>query len=306
LACDRKFRALRTVAEVSIFAGVQLSLGSEAGLTSKTRLTAFAALLLVGVLSLVIAGCGSSSDDSSSTSAAGGGGETLTVGSDIPYPPFEQGKSPNYTGYDVELMEAVAKDIGREAVFQDTSFDTIFLDLARGKFDAVASAATITDEREKTVDFTNPYYLSEQAILVQEGGDIDSIAKLKGATVGVQQGTTGQEFLDENGEAGEVRPFPQGPDAVNALSAGTVDAVVIDIPVAENAVEASDGLEISAAIPTEEEYGFVVSQDDEGLLEELNEGLEEAKDDGTFTKIYKKWFHRAPTQELLSATHEAS
>jgi len=273
-------------------------------LKSKTRVSTLLAALAIFAVALFATGCGSSDDDS--TSGGGGGGEVLTVGSDIPYPPFEQGKSPNYTGYDVELLEAVAENTGREAVFQDTSFDTIFLDLARGKFNAVASAATITDEREKTVDFTNPYYLSEQAILVNEGDEIDSVEGLKGATVGVQQGTTGQEFLDENGEAGEVRPFPQGPDAVNALKAGTVDAVVIDIPVAENAVDAGNGLEISAAIPTEEEYGFVVAQDDDKLLEELNKGLEEAKDDGTFARIYKKWFKRAPTEQLLSATHEAS
>ncbi len=266
--------------------------------------TLLAALAVLG-LAVFAAGCGDSDDDGGGGGGSGGSAP-LTVGSDIPYPPFEQGKPGNYTGYDVELMEAIAENIGRKAEFQDTSFDTIFLDLARGKFDAVASAATITEEREKTVDFTNPYYLSEQAIMVEEGGEIDSVEKLNGATVGVQQGTTGQEFLEEKGEAGEVRPFPQGPDAVNALKAGTVEAVVIDIPVAQNAVEASEGLEISAAIPTEEEYGFVVAQGEEELLEELNEGLEEAKNDGTFARIYKKWFNREPSEELLSATHKAS
>jgi len=274
-------------------------------LKSKPWISTLLVSLAVFALAVFAAGCGDSDDDTT-TGGSGGGGEVLTVGSDIPYPPFEQGKSPNYTGYDVELLEAVAKNTGREAEFQDTSFDTIFLDLARGKFDAVASAATITDEREKTVDFTNPYYLSEQAILVEEGGEIDSVEKLSGTTVGVQQGTTGQEFLEEEGDADEVRPFPQGPDAVNALKSGTVDAVVIDIPVAENAVEASGGIEISTAIPTDEQYGFVVAQDNEKILEELNEGLEEANDDGTFERIYEKWFKRAPSDDLLSATHEAS
>jgi len=263
-----------------------------------------AALAILAVAAFA-AGCGSSDDDTTS-SGGGSGDKTLTVGSDIPYPPFEQGKSPNYTGFDVELLEAVAENTGREAEFQDTSFDTIFLDLAQGKFEAVASAATITDEREKTVDFTNPYYLSEQAILVEEGSDIDSVEKLSGMTVGVQQGTTGQEFLDEKGDAGEVRPYPQGPDAVNALKTGTVDAVVIDIPVAENAVAASEGLEISAAIPTEEEYGFVVAQGEDQLLEELNEGLKEAIDDGTYARIYKKWFHHEPPESIATATHKAT
>jgi polar amino acid transport system substrate-binding protein len=270
----------------------------------KTRLTAFLAVLLLAIASLVVAGCGSSDDDTTSA-GGGGGGEALTVGSDIPYPPFEQGKEGNYTGFDIELLEAVGKSLGREMEFEDTSFDTIFLDLSRGNFDVVASAATITDEREKTVDFTNPYYISEQAILVEEGSEIDSVEKLAGTTVGVQQGTTGQEFVEEEADA-EVRQYPQGPDAVNALKTGTVDAVVIDIPVAENAVNATEGLEVSAAIPTEEEYGFAVAQGESELLEELNEGLKEVIDDGTYATIYNKWFKRDPPKEIETATHEAS
>ncbi|HEX5929227.1 MAG TPA: basic amino acid ABC transporter substrate-binding protein [Solirubrobacterales bacterium] len=270
----------------------------------KSYLSSLLAALAVLALAVFAAGCGDSDDDSGGGGDSGGG--TLTVGSDIPYPPFEQGKPGNYTGYDVELMEAIAEKIGRTAEFQDTSFDTIFRDLAQGRFEAVASATTITDEREETVDFTNPYYFSEQAILVKEGSPVDSVEKLSGETVGVQQGTTGEEFVEEKGNAGELRPYPQGPDAVNALKSGVLDAVVLDIPVAENAVQAGGGIEISAAIPTEEEYGFVVPQDSEELLEEMNEALEELKDDGTFTTIYEKWFKRPPTNALLSATHEPS
>jgi polar amino acid transport system substrate-binding protein len=268
------------------------------------RPAALLALLLVALASL--AGCGSDDDATTSGGGGGGGGEPLTVGSDIPYPPFEQGKPGNYTGFDVELLEAVGKSIGREVEFEDTSFDTIFLDLGRGNFDVAASAATITEEREKTVDFTNPYYISEQAILVKKGGEIDSVEKLSGANVAVQQGTTGQEFVEEQGDAGQLRKYPQGPDAVGALQHGTVDAVVIDIPVAENAVEASDALEISSAIPTEEEYGFAVKQGDTELLEELNEGLKEVIENGTYAQIYKKWFHHEPPKEIETATHEAT
>jgi ABC-type amino acid transport substrate-binding protein len=273
----------------------------------KTRPTALFAVLLLVLASMAVAGCGSSDDDTTASGGGGGGGgEALTVGSDIPYPPFEQGKAPDYTGFDVELLEAVGQAIGRDVEFEDTSFDTIFLDLARGNFDVAASAATITDEREKTVDFTNPYYLSEQAILVKEGSDIDSVEKLSGTTVGVQQGTTGQEFVEEEGEAGELRKYPQGPDAVGALQTDTVEAVVIDIPVAENAVEANDGLEISTAISTEEEYGFAVAQGETELLEELNEGLKQVIDDGTYATIYEKWFKHEPPKEIESATHEAT
>lgn len=274
---------------------------------SRSHWSRLPAALAVLALALVAAGCGGSDDNGGAGGEEGGAKEPLTVGSDIPYPPFEQGKAPNYEGFDIALMEAIGENIGREVGFQDTSFDTIFRDLAQGKFDAVASATTITDEREETVDFTNPYYRSEQAILVKAGGEaIDSVEGLKGKTVGVQQGTTGQEFSEEQAEAGEIRPYPQGPDAVAALRTGAVDAVVIDIPVAENAVEAEPGVEISAAIPTEEEYGFVVKQGETELLDELNEGLEEAMDDGTYAKIYEKWFKHEPPKEIFSATHTPS
>jgi ABC-type amino acid transport substrate-binding protein len=291
-------RALRMVVEVSIFAWVQPPLESEAGLISKTRLTAFAAVLLVGVVSVVVAGCGSSG--SSSSTSASGGGEVLTVGSDIPYPPFEQGKPGNYTGFDIELMEAIASKIGRTAEFQDTSFETIFRDVSQGKFDAVISAATITPEREKAVAFSTPYYLSEQAVLVKEGSDIKSLEDLEGTTVGVQQGTTGQELAKEKANASEVRPYPEGPDAVNALKSGTVEAVVIDAPVAADAVEKSGGIEIAEKVPTEEKYGIAVAQDETELLEEINQGLKEVQEDGTYTKIYEKWFKLEPPKAIFT------
>jgi polar amino acid transport system substrate-binding protein len=285
------------VARVSIFAWVQSSPESEAGLISKTRLTAFAALLLAGVVAVAVAGCGSSSDSSGSTSASGGG--ALTVGSDIPYPPFEQGKPGNYTGFDIELMEAIAGKIGRTAEFQDTSFETIFRDVAQGKFEAVISAATITPEREKAVAFSDPYYLSEQAILVNEGSPITGLKDLEGKTVGAQQGTTGLELGKEKANAGELRPYPEGPDAVNALKSGTVEAVIIDAPVAQNAVEKSGGVEIAEKVPTEESYGIAVALDNTELLEEINQGLKEVEEDGSYTKIYEKWFHLAPPKAIV-------
>jgi polar amino acid transport system substrate-binding protein len=264
----------------------------------RTRLTALILALTVSAVAIAAAGCGGGGN---STTGEGGGGEKLTVGSDVPYPPFEefgQTKS-EFTGFDVDLMDAIGEKIGREPEFTDTSFDTIFVQLAQGKFEAVASATTITEEREETVSFTEPYYQAEQAILVKDGGTIDSVKAMNGATIGAQKGTTGAEFVEENVEAGELRTYPQGPDAINALKSGVVEAVVIDIPVAENAVQNTTGIEVSSPIPTEEEYGFAVGKNDEELLEELNEGLAEVKEDGTYTKIYEKCFHRAPSKEIL-------
>ncbi len=273
----------------------------------KTRLTALFAVLLLALASVVVIGCGGGSDSTTggSETSAGGGGEPLTVGSDIPYPPFEQGKSGNYTGFDIELMEAIAEKMGRTAEFQDTSFETIFRDVAQGKFEAVISAATITEEREQAVDFSNPYYLSEQAVLVKEGSDVKSLEDLEGKTVAVQQGTTGQELAKEELGGSEIRPYPEGPDAVNALKAGTVEGVIIDAPVAQNAVEKSGGVEIAEKVPTEEEYGIAVAQGETELLEEINQGLKEVQEDGTYKTIYEKWFKLEPPKAIFSATHEA-
>jgi len=267
------------------------------------------AALAMFALALVLAACGgggsSTGSESTGGTAAEGGGEPLSVGSDIPYPPFEQGKPGEYTGFDIELIEAIGEKLGRPVEVTDTSFETIFRDVAQGKFDAAISAATITDEREQAVDFSNPYYLSEQAVLVTEGSEIKSLEDLEGKTVGVQQGTTGQELAKEKSGASEIRPYPEGPDAVNALKAGTVEAVIIDAPVAQNAVEKSGGVEIAENVPTEEEYGIAVAQGETELLEEINAALKEIEEDGTYATIYKKWFKVEPPKAIFSATHKA-
>ena len=90
------------------------------------------------------------------------------------------------------------------------------------------------------------------------------------------------------------------------MKSGVVEAVVIDIPVAENAVKSTTGIEVSSPIPTEEEYGIAVGKNDEELLEELNEGLAEIKEDGTYAEIYEKWFHRPPSKELLEVERRRS
>jgi polar amino acid transport system substrate-binding protein len=273
----------------------------------KTHLPILLAALAVFALAVLAVGCGDSNDDSGG--GGNGGGAKLTVGSDVPYPPFEEfGKSKTeFKGFDIELMEAIAAKVGREVEFKDTSFDTIFRDLAQGKFDAVASATTITEEREETVDFTNPYYLpSAQSIVVKKGGpSLKSAKDLEGLIVGVQQGTTGEEYVEEEIDTKELRTYPQGPDTIPALKAGTIDAVVIDRPVAEKAIEADSGIEISGGIETEEQYGFVVQQGDEELLDEFNEALEEVIDSGEYETIYKKWFHKPVPPGIGTTTHEA-
>jgi ABC-type amino acid transport substrate-binding protein len=201
-------------------------------------------------------------------------------------------------------MEAIGKEIGREPEFIDSSFETIFRDVGQGKFEAVMSAATITEEREKEVAFSLPYYLSEQAILVAEGSEITGLSDLKGKIVAAQQGTTGLELGKEKAEAKELRPYPEGPDADNALKAGTVEAVIIDAPVAKQQAEELGGIEIVEKVPTEETYGIAIAKTNTELLEQINEGLKKTIEDGSYAKVYEKWFKEAPPLEGLEKAIE--
>src|SRR3954454_16658700 len=135
----------------------------------------------VAAAALIAAGCGSS--DNSSTSGKGGDfglitDGTLTIGSDIPSPPFEQGKPPDYTGFDVELMDAIAKKLNLTPKWVDTAFGTIFADLQAGKFDIVASSTTITPARSQRVTFSDPYYDANQSLMVQKGSDLQSTSDI--------------------------------------------------------------------------------------------------------------------------------
>jgi polar amino acid transport system substrate-binding protein len=250
----------------------------------------------------IAAGCG---DDD------GGGGDLglinegeLLAGIDTPFPPFEKGHPPNITGYDIDVINAVADEMGLEVVQEETSFDTIFRDVAQGKFDVAVAASTITPERERTVDFSDPYYLADQSLLVAEGSDIGSQDDLGGVTVGAQDGTTGEAYANDETDAAQVRGYPGGTDAINALRAGQVDAVIVDAPVAEDAVQKQSGLEIAEKIVTRELYGFSFAPENDALREAVNDALAKVKEDGTLAKLYSKYFPDQSPDPVLKATHE--
>jgi ABC-type amino acid transport substrate-binding protein len=201
-------------------------------------------------------------------------------------------------------MNAVVKRLGLEVTYQDTAFPTIFRDLAQGKFDAVLAATTILPDREQTVDFSDPYYLTPQSLLVVDGSDIRNVDDLDGATVGAQDGTTGEFYAQDNTGASEVRGYKEGPDAINALKAGQVDAVIIDAAVAVDAVKKSGGIEIAQKIVTNELYGIPVAEDNDALREQINVALAEIKTDGTLDALYQKYFNKEPPRSVLEGTHE--
>jgi polar amino acid transport system substrate-binding protein len=271
--------------------------------------------LVLGLIALlatvmVAAGCGDDDDegDGGDTAAAGDLNVIeegrLTVGTDTPFPPFEIGQPPNISGYDIDIMNAIAEDLGLEVEYIDTGFGTIFRDTAQGQFDTAAAASTITSGRENTVDFTDPYYEAQQALLVPTDSDIASVEDLGGATVGTQDATTGETYANDETDASEVRGFPEGPNAITALATGQVDAVIIDQPVAADAVEKQEGLEIVEEIPTQELYGFAVAPDNDGLREAMNESLATLKEDGTLEDLYDQYFQTAPPPSVLEGTNE--
>jgi ABC-type amino acid transport substrate-binding protein len=154
-----------------------------------------------------------------------------------------------------------------------------------------ASASTITPEREQKVDFSDPYYEAEQALLVPEGSDISSVEDLSGATVGAQDGTTGEAYAKDETDAGEVRGFPNGPAAIAALQNGQVEATIIDQPVAQDAIDKGEtGFVLATTIPTGELYGLAFAQDTPALLEAVNGSLASMKEDGRLNDLYQKWF----------------
>ena len=278
-----------------------------------SRLWLVMVLIAAFAAASIAAGCGDDDDDGGDATT---GGEVstadfelveegvLTVGTDTPFPPFEIGQPPDISGYDIDVMDGIAEQLGLETEYIDTGFGTIFRDVANGQFDTVAAASTILRSREKTVDFTDPYYEAQQALLVTDDSDIASVEDLSGAIVGTQDGTTGETYANDETDAGEVRGFPEGPNAVSALRTGQVDAVIIDQPVAVDAVEKTGGVEIVEEIPTEELYGFAVAPDNDALREAMNEALATLKEDGTIEALYEEYFNSTPPDSVLSGTNE--
>ena len=258
--------------------------------------------LVLACLVLTVSGCGS--DDDGGGSSSGGTGSdlevaeegTLTVCSDTPYKPFEypdKSAPTGYTGFDIELMQAIADGLELELVVQDTGFDALQsgLTLASGNCDIAASAMTITEEREQNLDFSDPYYDSEQSLLVPTDSSIESIDDLAGMKVGVQQGTTGKTYAEENvPEDAEIIAFPSDAEMFSALQGGQVDALLQDLPV--NLVHTEDDeYAIVEKYDTGESYGFAVAEEGhDNLLAAVNEQLQALRDDGTYQKIYDSYF----------------
>ena len=253
-----------------------------------TRLWLVIAMIAALFATALVAGCGDDDDDDATTeeTTASGDFETieegvLTVGTDAPVPAVPDRDS-GRPGLHAATRSSSSTRSPRTSGYEDpeysnTNFAAVFRDTANGLFDIAVVSSTILPERERVVDFTDPHYEAQQALLVPEGSDIASVDDLDGAIVGAQDGTTGEAYANDETGASEVRGFPQGPDAITALVTGQVDATIIDQPVAVDAVEKQGGMEIAEEIQTDELYGFPVAPDNDGLREAVNAALARAQ-----------------------------
>ena len=241
-------------------------------------------------VALTLAGC---------TSLTGGdGGDTITPGTASGFPPFEfVNESGDLVGFDVDLLSAVVEETDYElGEWEDLEFGQLITSLDNGNIDVIAAAMTINDERDQTIDFSDPYYDANQAVLVREDGDFrpGSTEDLSDRPVGAQTGTTGEDEVDalvDDGVigGGQKSTYENYVLAVQDLVNGNVDAVIVDTPVAETFV-ANRAVVTAFTIQTGEQYGFGVPEGDSDLQEALNSGLATVEDNGTYADLTEEWF----------------
>lgn len=271
-------------------------------------------LLFIGLLVLVLAsGCGSS--ESGSTSSGSNANESpsagestagehsvldkiretkvLKVGTDATFAPFEfKNEQGEYDGFDIDLIHAVAEELGAETVeFVDTEFKGLIPGLQAKHFDVIASAMYITEERRETIEFSRPYFPGGLSIMVQKDNDeIQSIDDLKGKKVAVQIGTKSLVFLQENYPEIETIELEKNVEMFMELETGRADAVVTGRPAALVYAKESGNVKVLDQELTVELYGYGIRKEDDDLREAINEALQTLEENGKYQEIVDKWF----------------
>ena len=253
-------------------------------------------------------GNGNGSDDGNGTgdgnetdneSADDGGGENEIIAGTAPgFEPFEMTRDGELVGFDIDHLEAVVEETDYTlASWNEYEFDSLIPALENGNIDVIAAAMTITEERQESIAFTDPYYSADQSVLVQSGADFqpESLEDLEGSQVGAQSGTTGetvvQEQLIDEGLISEddYTSYDNYVLAVQDLERGLIDAIVIDEPVGNSFQEDHD-VEVAFTHETDEQYGLGVRQGDDDLREALNEGIAAVQESSQYEEITQEWF----------------
>jgi len=267
-------------------------------------------VVLVGALLASLVACGDDDDaetgGTSGTTAEGSGGadftpvtdDTLTVVTSLPAPGFWNGDDPSAItgGYEYEIAKALQErlNLGKLEIV-NVSFDQLVAGQV-GDYDVALSQVTITDERKQVVDFTEPYFESDQGVLVMSGTDVATIDDAKAMQWGVQSGTTGADYLtDEVQPDQEAQVFQNLADGFAALQAGQVDAFMMDTAIVlAQASESGGDEEVAAQFKTGEQYGGILPKGSANA-DAINEILTELKDDGSLAEFATDWLGGDPS-----------
>ena len=242
-------------------------------------------LVLAVMLPLALCSCSSKEKTIEDIKASG----KLTIATCSGFEPFEVlGTDGKVTGVDIDIAQAVADYLGVTLEIADIDFDSIVGGIQSGKYDLGVAGMSNNAKRRENVNFSSDYYTASQSIIVPVGSAIASAADLEGKTIGVQAGTTGETYCQENSI--KFQSYPNGADACVALVGGKIDAVVIDNMPAKSHVAENDGkLKLLDEPLTKENYAIAIKKENAGLLEAVNTVLKQLTDNGKLYEIFDKY-----------------
>ncbi|ASK62905.1 glutamine ABC transporter substrate-binding protein [Virgibacillus phasianinus] len=247
---------------------------------------------LLFALMIVLAACGSNDSDESKASGGNGDsdGKVYKVGIDTTYPPFEFQEGDDYKGIDVDLINAIAEDQGFEIELSPMDFSGIIPALQAGELDIAIAGMSITDDRKKVVNFSDPYFEAGLSLVVADGNsEITSLEDLKGKTVAVKKGTTGANFAEENKDkyGYDIVQVNDSTSMFQEVANGTSDALIEDYPVISYAIAQSDlKLQLVGDRLNGDNYGIAVLKgENDELLKKINDGLAALKESGKYDEI---------------------
>ncbi|MGF6770037.1 polar amino acid transport system substrate-binding protein [Paraburkholderia sp. GAS199] len=216
--------------------------------------------------------------------------DVLNVATDATFPPMEFTENGARTGFDVDVMNALAKAMGKRVQWTDIDFKGLIPGLIAHRFDAAISGIYITDERAKVVDFTDSYYAGGLVVLVKSDSPIKSVADLNGKKVSVQVGTKSVNFLRDNFPQINRVEVEKNQEMFDLVGIGRADAAVTGKPAAYQLVRTRGGFRVLDKPLTTEAYGIAVRKDEPQLKTAFNTALAKIKADGTYAALVKKWF----------------
>jgi len=218
----------------------------------------------------------------------------IVVGTQVPYPPFENinATTDELEGIDMEIIEYVAAALGVTVEYKPMDFDPLFAAVQTGQLDCAISSITITEARDVANDFTIPYYVANQAVLVQNDSTIATLDDLNGSTLVTQTGTTGQWWVEENLSPEDQVNLADVPQAVLGVENGQYDAFIVDTPVADKySGDTSYNLKVAFVIYTMESYGILIPDGEPELKAAMDAAITEMIEDGTLDAILDKWLN---------------